>query len=96
MLTRYSVSQAASAASTPAADTSPLSELSGTPSLGVGSASFRGDSERVEAHGFRSSGVADAGSSDEQLYGCDYCNNTYADQEKLDVSAKYVNSIFTC
>lgn len=80
-----------------------MSEFSGTHSLKVASASFRGDADRVKALVNVGSGVADADEdsagkqpSDELPYGCDYCSKTYLDQKELDVSTRHQKSIFTC
>jgi hypothetical protein len=95
MLTRHSAVQAVSRTSTPAVDTSPLSELSGTPSLEVSSASRRVDAERVEA---RVDGddedSADEQPSDELTYGCQHCSKTYVSQEQLTVRIIQLSLIF--
>jgi hypothetical protein len=75
-LTRYSVTQAVSAVSTPLTDTSSLSELSETPSSEVGSVSFDGP------------GVADVDEDSAGEYRSDNNNNTYDDQKEAEVSSK--------
>jgi hypothetical protein len=74
-----------------------MSEFSGTPSLEVVSASFRGDANRVKALVNVGSGVAgaDEDSAGEQPSD-DYCSKTYFGQKELDVSTRHQKSIFTC